>query len=226
MPKDLKDHIKSLPAHHRDQVWVSCRGESPADRETLGDAGDYVEYFPSRGFPSYFYPYLNTKGYLSPLVAVKFLRPAREFTLWHSLNIPVNFGWSAWGQIAGWSWSVGRNIWQGWITGHMSDRSIFEKDHVLSRSSVWSSGKQVICLKDHICYADDLSYRSPGTQIFIKPIRLQIFLTDGNYNRSVTTNFIFPTLSFPLKWPFSWLYLFCFHFKINLSKFSELSRYF
>lgn len=86
MPQDLKDHIESLPESHRNQVWVSCRGENPADVETLGDPANYIEYFPSRGFPSYFYPYTNLKGYLSPLVAVKFKRPASKFTLWHSLN--------------------------------------------------------------------------------------------------------------------------------------------
>jgi sodium/potassium-transporting ATPase subunit beta len=80
MPKGLKEHIISLPEAHRNQVWVSCGGESPADRDILGNADDVVEYFPSRGFPSYFYPYLNTQGYLSPLVAVKFKRPPSEFT--------------------------------------------------------------------------------------------------------------------------------------------------
>jgi sodium/potassium-transporting ATPase subunit beta len=76
MPESLKDHIKSLPAAHRDQIWVTCYGENGADREILGD----IEYFPTQGFPSYFYPYENTKGYLSPLVAVKFTRPKRKFS--------------------------------------------------------------------------------------------------------------------------------------------------
>lgn len=75
MPQDLRDHIGSLPASNRNQVWVSCRGENGADREIIGD----VEYYPTRGFPSYFYPYENTKGYLSPLVSVKFTRPGREY---------------------------------------------------------------------------------------------------------------------------------------------------
>jgi len=71
MPADLKKHIEELPETHRNQIWVSCRGENGADLEILGD----VEYYPTRGFPSYFYPYVNTPGYVSPLVAVKFLRP-------------------------------------------------------------------------------------------------------------------------------------------------------
>lgn len=74
MPKTLKDHIQSLEAKERDQVWVSCKGENGADEEILGDA----QYFPTQGFPSYFYPYVNTPGYLSPLVAVKFTRPKRK----------------------------------------------------------------------------------------------------------------------------------------------------
>lgn len=71
MPKGLKDHIASLDVKSRNQVWVSCQGEDGSDKEILGE----VEYFPTRGFPSYFYPYLNVKNYVSPLVAVKFSRP-------------------------------------------------------------------------------------------------------------------------------------------------------
>jgi len=74
MPDDLKTHIAELPKDHRKQIWVTCHGESPADREILGD----IKYFPTQGFPHYFYPYLNAHSYLSPLVAVKFTRPASE----------------------------------------------------------------------------------------------------------------------------------------------------
>lgn len=76
MPADLKAHIAQLPESHRKQVWVSCYGENGADQEILGD----ISYYPTRGFPSYFYPYLNAPGYLSPLVAVKFVRPSRKFS--------------------------------------------------------------------------------------------------------------------------------------------------
>jgi sodium/potassium-transporting ATPase subunit beta len=72
MPAKLKEHIKSLKPAQRKQVWVSCKGEDGSDREILGD----MEYYPTYGFPSYFYPYTNLPGYVSPLVAVKFLRPA------------------------------------------------------------------------------------------------------------------------------------------------------
>lgn len=71
MPTDLVEHIKELPIKARNQVWVSCRGEDGSDKEILGD----IEYYPTRGFPSYFYPYKNVKNYVSPLVAVKFKRP-------------------------------------------------------------------------------------------------------------------------------------------------------
>ena len=75
MPTSLVDHIKSLNVTQRDQVWVSCGGEQGMDKELLGP----IEYFPKQGFPSYFYPYTNRRGYVSPLVAVKFLRPSGEF---------------------------------------------------------------------------------------------------------------------------------------------------
>lgn len=70
-------------------VWVSCEGENPADQENIGP----VDYLPIRGFPGYFYPYQNSEGYLSPLVAVHFQRPKRKFLLefsWLSLK-EVNF---------------------------------------------------------------------------------------------------------------------------------------
>uniref|UniRef100_A0A1Q3FKF7 Putative sodium/potassium-transporting atpase subunit beta-2 n=2 Tax=Culex tarsalis TaxID=7177 RepID=A0A1Q3FKF7_CULTA len=70
MPTDLVDHIKSLKPKERQQVWVSCKGLSESD-----DMGP-VEYSNNRGFPSYYYPYTNQQGYLSPLVAVHFARPA------------------------------------------------------------------------------------------------------------------------------------------------------
>lgn len=56
-------------------VWVSCKGESPADSEFIGP----VSYYPKQGFPGYYFPYENSEGYLSPLVAVHLERPKREY---------------------------------------------------------------------------------------------------------------------------------------------------
>ncbi len=50
------------------QVWVTCEGQSPHDKDNIKE----VRYFPGPGFPYYFYPYKNTKDYMSPLVAVQF----------------------------------------------------------------------------------------------------------------------------------------------------------
>lgn len=52
-------------------IWVSCEGESPADVENIGP----IKYIPKRGFPGYFYPYKNSEGYLSPVMAIHFERP-------------------------------------------------------------------------------------------------------------------------------------------------------
>lgn len=54
---------------------MSCEGESPADVENIGP----VSYYPRQGFPGYFFPYENSEGYLSPLVAVQFTRPQRKY---------------------------------------------------------------------------------------------------------------------------------------------------
>ncbi|CAD6241144.1 GSCOCG00009167001-RA-CDS [Cotesia congregata] len=74
MPRDLKTLIGNLTARQAKQlntIWVSCGGENPADEENIGP----VKYIPQQGFPGYYYPYENTVGYLSPLVAVHFERP-------------------------------------------------------------------------------------------------------------------------------------------------------
>lgn len=66
------------------QVWVSCDGTNAEDRENLGE----VKYYPSQGFPAYYYPYLNQPGYLSPLIAVQFERLA--------INKMINIECRAW----------------------------------------------------------------------------------------------------------------------------------
>lgn len=72
MPILLKDHIARVKPEERRTIWISCEGENPADIEYLGP----ISYYPKvQGFPGYYYPYENSEGYLSPLVAVQFLRP-------------------------------------------------------------------------------------------------------------------------------------------------------
>ena len=66
MPDDLKTRIDA--AQEKNQIWVSCKGENPADNEGV----ESFEYFPAHaGFSSSYFPYLNQEGYQSPLVAVK-----------------------------------------------------------------------------------------------------------------------------------------------------------
>ncbi len=70
MPDELKHHIDNQT--DKDQVWVNCRGENPADTESMGE----LKYYPaSRGLPSMYFPYMRQKGYRSPVVAVQFLNP-------------------------------------------------------------------------------------------------------------------------------------------------------
>jgi len=76
MPADLKKHIEQATADNAGtvpkMVWVSCKGENPADQEYIGD----IVYTPWQGFPAYYFPYLHTPGYLPPIVAVQFVAPA------------------------------------------------------------------------------------------------------------------------------------------------------
>lgn len=86
MPKDLKDYIKGLEENQRNQIWVTCSGEHPADKENLQPIG--FDYYPTRGFANYFYPFKNTENYLSPLVAVKVMEP--------TVGVLINIECRAW----------------------------------------------------------------------------------------------------------------------------------
>ncbi|OAD53765.1 Sodium/potassium-transporting ATPase subunit beta-2 [Eufriesea mexicana] len=87
MPSDLQDHIKQEESENRlNTVWVSCSGENPADVENMGA----IQYIPRRGFPGYYFPFTNTPGYLSPLVAVFFERP--------KYGVLINIECKAWAQ--------------------------------------------------------------------------------------------------------------------------------
>ncbi|BES89360.1 Sodium potassium-dependent ATPase beta-2 subunit [Nesidiocoris tenuis] len=73
MPDDLKTYIKKIKdVNMLNTVWISCHGETPTDKENIGP----MEMYPVRGFPGYYYPFTNQDGYLSPLVAIHFRRPA------------------------------------------------------------------------------------------------------------------------------------------------------
>ncbi|XP_022820822.1 sodium/potassium-transporting ATPase subunit beta-2-like [Spodoptera litura] len=71
MPPDIRNYIMNATAQERRKVWVSCMGERPADVEALGE----LKYWPYPGLSETFFPYDNTPGYLSPLVAVQLLKP-------------------------------------------------------------------------------------------------------------------------------------------------------
>jgi len=67
IPQALKDNIKNQG--DKNQVWVECHGEYPADDEGLGT----IKYFPAaQGFPAKYFPYEGGAGYQSPIVAVQF----------------------------------------------------------------------------------------------------------------------------------------------------------
>lgn len=73
MPEDLRDHIAKFDGKDKrgNMIWISCEGENPADIENLG----HINYIPDRGFPGYYYPFTNQKGYQAPVLAINFERP-------------------------------------------------------------------------------------------------------------------------------------------------------
>jgi len=87
MPMALQNHIRSLNETEEalpKMIWVSCEGENPADQEYIGP----ITYSPWQGFPAYYFPYMNTPGYLPPIVAVQFERPMS--------NVLINVECRAW----------------------------------------------------------------------------------------------------------------------------------
>jgi len=71
VPAEAAERIEK--AGNKNQVWIDCHGEQPADIESMGP----ITYYPSdAGFDSSYFPYLNQNGYLSPLIAVQFENPA------------------------------------------------------------------------------------------------------------------------------------------------------
>lgn len=69
MPLNVRTLIESSEKDPR--VWFSCAGENPADKENLG----LVEYFPSQGIPTYYFPYLKQSGYKAPFLFVRLASP-------------------------------------------------------------------------------------------------------------------------------------------------------
>lgn len=95
MPEVLKDHIAQQikKKDNLSTVWVSCEGENPADLENLGKDINYITPNQMQGFPGNYFPFVNTKGYLQPLVAVHFGSVKSKFFKLNSfivLNIFIN----------------------------------------------------------------------------------------------------------------------------------------
>ncbi|XP_045510912.1 sodium/potassium-transporting ATPase subunit beta-2-like [Colias croceus] len=85
MPPDIVNYInKTTTPQERRKVWLSCMGERPADVEALGP----LQYWPHPGLSEVYFPYNNTPGYLSPLVAVQLMNPLR--------NVIINIRCRAW----------------------------------------------------------------------------------------------------------------------------------
>jgi len=86
MPQSVKNNINSTWTKHCQgkgdeienkcprlrMIWVSCEGETAADKEYMGP----VFFTPNNkhppGYPGYYFPYVNQNHYLSPLLVMQF----------------------------------------------------------------------------------------------------------------------------------------------------------
>ena len=76
---ELNSACITFEPKQNNRVWLECDGENPADRENIGK----MTYYPTNGVSANFYPYLNQKGYLSPVVFAHLDNPRRKKTLKH-----------------------------------------------------------------------------------------------------------------------------------------------
>lgn len=73
----MKKNIINNNTDNAKRIWIDCHGENPADKDNLGE----IRYYPTQGFPHYYYPFTNQEDYSSPLVFVKFMKPADNIAL-------------------------------------------------------------------------------------------------------------------------------------------------
>lgn len=66
-PKDYPAGAPFSPGN----IQITCEGQHDADKEHIGE----VEYFPSSGIETKYYPFLNQPGYQSPYIMVHFKNP-------------------------------------------------------------------------------------------------------------------------------------------------------
>jgi sodium/potassium-transporting ATPase subunit beta len=60
-------------------IGITCEGENDGDKDNLLE----VTFYPDKGFPFYFYPYYNQKGYLPPFVLARFrVVPGNVIMIW------------------------------------------------------------------------------------------------------------------------------------------------
>jgi sodium/potassium-transporting ATPase subunit beta len=65
MPAELVNHIKGINnTLELNQIWLSCKGRR-------NDTVREIKFVGQKGFPGYYYPYMNLDGYQSPLIPIQ-----------------------------------------------------------------------------------------------------------------------------------------------------------
>ncbi|GIY43195.1 hypothetical protein CDAR_321201 [Caerostris darwini] len=74
LPEELQKYVKltDAPSSATDMVYLDCQGDSLIDQENVGP----IEYTPGHGFPTKYFPYRRHPEYMSPLVGIRFTKPA------------------------------------------------------------------------------------------------------------------------------------------------------
>ncbi|PRD23643.1 UNVERIFIED_CONTAM: nrv2 [Trichonephila clavipes] len=71
--RELENYVElSDRSSVTNMVYLDCQGDSLVDQENMGR----IQYTPDRGFPTKFFPYRGQPEYMSPLVGIRFTKPA------------------------------------------------------------------------------------------------------------------------------------------------------
>ncbi|XP_015930297.1 sodium/potassium-transporting ATPase subunit beta-1-like [Parasteatoda tepidariorum] len=70
--RELENFVELSDRSVSNMVFLDCQGDTIVDKENMGK----IQYTPDRGFPTKYFPYRGQGNYMSPIVGIRFNKPA------------------------------------------------------------------------------------------------------------------------------------------------------
>ncbi|XP_054710780.1 sodium/potassium-transporting ATPase subunit beta-1-like [Uloborus diversus] len=70
--RELENYVELADRSITNMVYLDCQGDTLIDQENMGR----IQYTPDRGFPVKYFPFRYQREYMSPLIAIRFTKPA------------------------------------------------------------------------------------------------------------------------------------------------------